>query len=105
MDHHLMFLSSLWSTMCMLSVEMKNKVATNTATTAWRECSCGYGYSCANIATFPPTPIAFILDTLAMLFIFPIQNLLASKSTSRSRSVAKFALFKIVYVCTRRINK
>lgn len=89
----------------MLSVETKNKVATNTATIAWRECSCGYGYSCANIATFPPTPIAFILDTLAMLFRFLVQNLLASKSASQAPSVAIFALFMIVCVCTRHINE
>ena len=43
--------------MCMLSVEMKNKVVAKTATMACRECSCGYGYSSVivvDLANFLP---------------------------------------------------
>jgi hypothetical protein len=40
-----------------------------------------------------------------MLFRFLVQNLLASKSASQAPSVAIFALFMIVCVCTRHINE
>lgn len=44
MDHHLIFLSSFCTSVCILSEEMKRKHTIITAIMKCLECSCGYGY-------------------------------------------------------------
>jgi hypothetical protein len=54
MDHHLIFLSSLCMSVCMLSDDIKKRQAIITAVIICLECSCGYGYVCVRIVLTLP---------------------------------------------------
>ena len=54
MDHHLILLSNLCMSVCILSDDMKNGQAIITAVIICLECSWGYGYVCVRIVLTLP---------------------------------------------------
>ena len=54
MDHHLILLSNLCMSVCILSDDMKNRQAIITAVIICLECSWGYGYVCVRIVLTLP---------------------------------------------------
>ena len=54
MDHHLILLSNLCMSVCILSDDMKNRHAIITAVIICLECSWGYGYVCVRIVLTLP---------------------------------------------------